>query len=233
MTPGPEDGITDASTSNNLSSGDDTMTWWRLLEQRRATAFLVGGLLMVIDAGFVAANIITGTGDFLLLGQAFVGAAWTAALVGLLGLYPGLVNRSRWLSRAGVVFAVIGVVTFAVMAVAVLVYYAGIPAGEYDAISVFFIPGVLLGSVLGFVAFGVASLRTDAYSRTLGVLLLIPAILVATNILRFVVGLEAVTITLGIVIGDALAMLALGYVLRTEPTPTDRAEPAPTEVRHG
>jgi low temperature requirement protein LtrA len=97
----------------------------------------------------------------------------------------------------------------------------------------FFIPGVLVGSVLGFVSFGVASLRTDAYSRTLGVLLLIPAILVVTNVLRFIVGLEVVMITLGIVIGDALAMLALGYVLRTEPTPTDRAEPAPTEVRHG
>lgn len=208
-------------------------TRWESLERWSATAFLVGGLLMVVDAAFVAANVVTGTEDFLLLGQAFVGAAWTAALVGLLGLYPGLADRSRWLSRAGAVFAVIGVVTFAVMAVAVPVYYAGIPAGEYDAISMFFLPGVLVGSVLGFVSFGVASLRTGVHSRTIGILLLIPAILVATNVLRFVVGLEAVAITLGIVIGDALAMLAIGYVLRTEPTPTDRAEPAPTEVRHG
>lgn len=206
---------------------------WESLANWSTTAFLVGGLLMVVDAAFVAANIVTGAEDFLLLGQAFVGAAWTAALVGLLGLYPGLADRSPLPARAGAVFAVIGVITFAVMAVAVLVYYAGIPAGEYDAISVFFIPGVLVGSVLGFVAFGVASLRTDAYSRTLGVLLLVPAVLVAGNILRFIVGLEAVSITLGIVIGDALAMLAIGYVLQSSPERIGRPDPAPGEVRHG
>lgn len=208
-------------------------TRWESLERWSATAFLVGGLILVLDAALVMANIVTGAEHWLLLGQAFVGAGWAAALIGLLGLYPGLADRNRWLSRAGAVFAVIGVVTFAIMAVAVLVYYAGIPDGEYDAVSWFFLPGVLIGSVLGFASFGVASLRTGVHSRTIGILLLVPPVLVATNVLRFVVGLEAVAITLGIVIGDALAMLAIGYVLRTEPTPTDRAEPAPTEVRHG
>lgn len=204
---------------------------WESLEQWSPTAFLVGGLLMVVDAAFVAANVVTGAEHFLLLGEAFVGAAWTAALIGLLGLYPGLADRSRWLSRAGVVFAVIGVVVFAVLAVASLGYYTGILTGEFD--TTVFIPGVLIGSVLGFVSFSVASLRTGVHSRTVGILLLVPAILVVTNILRFVAGFESATITLGIVIGDALAMLAIGYLLRTEPAPTDRAEPAPTEARHG
>lgn len=209
------------------------MKLWNLLQKWSATAFLVGGGLLVLDAAIVVANIVTGAEHWLLLGQAFVGAGWTAALIGLLGLYPRLAARSRWLSRAGAVFAVIGAVTFAIMAVAVLVYYAGIPDGEYDAISLFFLPGVLIGSVLGFVSFSVASLRTGVHSRTIGFLLLVPPILVVANILRFVAGMESASITLGIVLGDALAMLALGYVLRTEPTPTDRAEPAPTEVRHG
>ncbi len=206
---------------------------WRSLEQWSRTAFVVGGLLMIVDASFVAASIVTATEGFLLVGQAFVGAAWTVALLGLLGLYPGLADRSRWLARAGAVFAIIGVVIFAVMTVTVLVYYAGIPAGEYDAVSVFFIPGVFIGSVLGFVAFGIASLRTTIHSRTLGVLLLVPPILVVTNILRFVAGMEAATITLGIVVGDALAMLAIGYVLRAESEPADRTEPTLTESRHG
>ncbi len=190
-----------------------------------ATAFLVGGFLMVVDAAFVTANIVTGTEHFLLLGQAFVGGAWTAALIGLLGLYSGLADRSQWLSRAGAVFAVIGVVTFAVMAVTVVLYYVGIPDGEYDAIGMFFIPGVLVGSVLGFVTFSVASLRAGVHSRLLSLLLLVPAILVVTNILRFVVGNESVVITLGIVIGDALTMLAIGYVLTYE-SPRGSAEAA-------
>lgn len=184
------------------------------LERWSATAFLIGGLLLGVDAVFVATNIVTGAERYLFLGQAFVGAGWTAGLLGLLGLYPGLADRSRWLSRVSAVFAVIGVATFAVMAVSVLVYYTGIPAGEFEPISVYFIPGVLIGSVLGFISFSAASLRTGAHSRTFDVLLLIPALLVLSNFLRFIAGNESTTITLGIVVGDALALLAIGYLLR-------------------
>lgn len=202
------------------------------LERRSSSAFVLGGLLLVVDAAIVAIKILTGAESLLILGQAFVGAAWTVALVGLLGLYPALADRSRWLSRGGAVFAAIGVGVFAVMAVVSLVYYAGIPAGDYADISQFFIPGVLVGSVLGFVAFSIASLRTGTHSPRVGVLLLVPPILVVTNLLRFVAGFQSTTLTLGIVIGDALAMLALGVALRNEPTPTDRAEPA-TETAGG
>lgn len=186
---------------------------WKWIEQRSAKAFLIGGLLMAVDAVLVTANIATGTEQLLLLGQAFVGVAWTAALLGLLGVYPRLADRSRWLSRAGAVFAVIGVIVFATMSVTVLVYYAGIPVGEYSDVGQFFIPGVLIGSVLAFITFSAASLRTDVHSGTFGILLLVPAVLVVANILRFIVGLESATITLGIVIGDAVVMLAIGYLL--------------------
>lgn len=232
MTPDPERSITGESISNDTDLTGDTMTWWESLEQWRATLFLVGGLILLLDVLPVVANIRTGAADWLILGQTFVGAGWTATLVGLLGLYPEFSDRSRWLSRVGAVFAVIGVVTFGVMAITSLLYYVGIPSGDYDAISWFFLPGVLIGSVLGFVTFSTISLRTGIPSRTVGVLLLVPAILVVTNILRFIVGMESATITLGIVIGDALAMLAIGYVLRTEGVPTDSAEPTPAEVRH-
>lgn len=195
---------------------------WAGLERRTATAFGIGGLLMAVDAALVAANIVTGTERFLFLGQGFVGAAWTAALLGLLGLYPRLADRSRWLSRAGAVFAVIGVVTFAAMALSVLVYAVGIPNGDYEAISTLFIPGVLVGSVLGFVTFSLAGLRSAALPRIVGVLLLVPAALVAANIIRFAAGNESVVVTLVIVVGDALAMFALGVVLRNGTPPPAR-----------
>jgi len=191
--------------------------------------FLIGGLIVLLDVAPVAANIVTGVDDWLILGQAFVGAGWTAALVGLLGLYPELSDGSRWLSRAGAVFAVVGVITFSVMAVTSLLYYAGIPAGEYEAIGMLFLPGVLIGSVLGFLSFGVASLRTGVHSRTVSFLLFVPALLVVTNILRFIAGMESATITLGIVIGDALAMLAIGYILRAESVAHESAE-RPTDT---
>lgn len=198
---------------------------WELLEQQSGTAFVVGGLLMIVDAAFVAANIVTGSESLLLLGQAFVGGAWAIALIGLLGLYPGLADRSRWLSRTGALFSVIGVVVFTIMAVTSLVYYAGIPTGEYSDIGMYFIPGVLIGSVLGFVSFSVASLRTDAYSWTLGILLLAPPILVVSNILRFVAGNESVILTFAIVVADALAMLGIGYVLQSRSSSTERPKP--------
>ena len=205
---------------------------WRSLETWRSTAFLAGGVLLAVDAVVVAATIVTGAERFLLLGQAFVGAGWTAALVGLLGLYPGLAEPSRRLARVGAVCAAVGAVTFTVVAAASLAYYAGIPDGEYGAIGMFFIPGVLVGSVLGFVSFSAASLRTDVYSRTVGVLLLVPPLFVLANILRFVAGMESTTLTLAIVVLDALAMLAIGTRLRNEAAPTDRAEPASTEAGH-
>lgn len=184
------------------------------LERWKATAFLVGGLLMVVNAVFVAANVVTGAEHFLLLGEVFVGTAWIAALGGLLGLYPVLADRSRWLSRAGAVCAGIGVVVFALLAGLSLFYYAAGTTLEAVDTSIF-IPGVLVGSVLGFILFSAASLRTDVHSRSFGLLLLVPAALVVTNILRFIAGYEAATLTLVVVIGDALAMLAIGQMLRS------------------
>lgn len=197
------------------------------LEQWSPTAFMVGGFLLLVDAAVVAATIATGADSLLVLGQAFVGLAWTAALLGLLGLYPELSGRSRWLSRVGAVFAGIGAVVFGVMAAASLLYFAGIPAGEYGDIGQFFIPGVLVGSVLGFGSFAAASLRSDVHSLTFGVLLLVPPVLVVANILRFVAGMVSPSLTLAIVVADALAMLGLGCLLRAESTSTDPADPVP------
>lgn len=200
---------------------------WRTLQRWRATFFVVGGLILACDAFLVSAEILTGSEHWILLGQAFVGAGWTAALLGLLGVYPDLADRSRRTARVGAVFAVIGVVTFAAMAVTVLVYYAGIPSGSYEDVGMLALPGVIVGSVLGFVTFGAASLRAGVHSRTFGILLLVPPLLVVTNIVRFIAGVESTTVTLAIVILDGLAMLVLGYVLRSERTPTERPERTP------
>lgn len=191
---------------------------WRSLEQWSPTALLIGGLLLAVDATWLAANISIGAENYQLTGQVFVGTGWTVALVGLLGLYPALSNRSRWLSLAGAICAVIGVITFAVNAIVAFLDVSGIMAGLYEPIGAFFIPGVVIGTILGFVAFGVAVFRTEVHSSVFGVLLFVVAFIEISNILRIVVGYTSETVTLGFVIITALSILAIGYHLRYQST---------------
>lgn len=195
------------------------------LEQWSPSAFLIGGLLLAVDAAWLAANISMGGENYLLTGQLFVGTGWTVALLGLLGIYPALSDTSRLLSRMGAICTVIGIMTFAAMAILVFIDISGIVAGVYEPIGTFFIPGVIIGSVLGFVAFSMATFRTQVHSRTFAVLLLVPPILVLSNILRFVAGYSSETVTLIIVIADALSILMIGYYLRSQSTFAPPKEP--------
>jgi hypothetical protein len=167
----------------------------------------------------------------LTVGEAFIAGGWIAGLLGLLGLYPGLADRSRWLSSAGVVFAVIGVLAFTVLAVvSFYAFVAGYGLGNFPVPVVYFIPGVFVGSLLAFVSFGVARLRSDAHSRTVGALLLVPSAIFLTNlfVLPAIFGSGPAPPEVGFIVvsGLALTMLAIGYTLRTEDVPTDRSEPA-------
>lgn len=198
---------------------------WASLELRRASAFLLAGIILGINAVIVAAEVVVGVERWRVLGQIFVGAGWTAAFIGLLGLYPRLADGSRWLSRAGALFAAIGAVVFTVMGLASFVFYTGIVDGDMTALVPLFLPGVIIGSVLGFVAMSVASLRTDVYSQNIGILLLVPPALVITNLLTAIVGIEGATSTLAVVVGDTLAMLAIGITIRGIDGPSDHTEP--------
>lgn len=197
---------------------------WRKFERWSATAFLVGVVMFVVTAGFNAADVVGGSGHMRLpLKQAFVGAGWTAGLIGLLGMYPKLADRSRWLVRAGAVFTVIGIIGYAVMTVVSLAVFTGILEGSLDSFAPMFLPPVLVGSVLTFPLFSVVSLRSDALSRTLGLLLLGPSIIFVVNVLTP----TPPSVVLGIVSGLSLVYFAIGYRLRTETGPTGRGEPAP------
>ena len=147
------------------------------LEQRSTTLFHIGGFMFIIAAAFDVANILVGLEGLRAgVGQAFIAAGWIAALVGLLGLYPKLADRSRWLARAGGVFAVIGVIGFVGNGVTALIAFVrDLPPTEAFPMFVLIgiIIGVLIGSILAFVSFSIASLRSDAHSRVIGLLLLI------------------------------------------------------------
>lgn len=188
---------------------------WDWLEERSTTAFLTGGILFVVNIGILLAYSSGGSEDLLLLGQGFIGLGWTAGFVGLLGLYPRLAERSKWLPRIGAVLAIVGLVALGTMAVSAFLYYADIPGGSFEDIVPVFLVGVILGCVLGFLLFGIASLRTDVYSQRLGVLLLVLPLTVVTNIARGAAGFDSAEATVVIVSVLVLVYLSIGYLLRT------------------
>lgn len=196
---------------------------WNSLEQWRATAFLIGGAIFVVDAGLLVVHMSSGT-EPAAFGQALVGASWTAAFIGLLGFSPSLSDRSRWLARIGAVFAVVGAITMAAMAVTALGYFADILGGELGSVAMFFLPTVFLGIVLGFGAFGVASVRTDVYLWHVGALFLLLPLTFLFNIGTAVAGFNPLTKILGVVCVLALTMLAIGYLVRTGSARPDREE---------
>jgi len=193
---------------------------WKTLERWRTTAFLIAGGIFVADAALLAMDIASGTepGAF---GQALVGAGWTAAFVGLLGFRRGLSEGSRRLVRVGTVFAVVGGVTMAAMTATMLGYAAGAVGGEPSGV-VYFLPGVFLGIVLGFGSFGAASLRTDVYSRRVGLLFLLLPVTFLFNLGTGMAGFNPLPKVLGVVCVLALAMLSIGYLLRTGSALADR-----------
>lgn len=184
------------------------------LERWRAVAFLIGGVIFVVNTGLVAYHMSSGT-EPAAFGQALVGAGWTAAFIGLLGFYPGLRERTRWPARIGGFFAVIGGITMAAMAVTMLGYATDIISGDPGGTAMYFLPGVFLGIVLGFGSFGVASLRTDLYSRYLGLLFLLLPITFLFNLSSGIAGFGTLATVLGVVSVLALTMLAIGFLVRT------------------
>lgn len=192
------------------------------LEAWSPTAFLVAGGLFV---GFAA---LWGAGTYTSLSprptvDVFGPAGWAAAFVGLLGLSSRFVDRAPWQVRAGAVFAAVGTVGAVVTALVSLGELAGLvvdPPAWFVALNLLLFVGILPG----FLTFGVVSLRAARHSRTLGLLLLVPAVVFAVNLVR--VGTLGPTTppwapaVLGG--GQAVALLAIGFALRTDGVPTGR-----------
>lgn len=192
-------------------AGASTDHWGRI-ERWKGLAFVLGGLIFVVDTALVAMHFVAGTEPGP-LGQGFVGAAWTASFAGLLGLYPRLVERTRRLTQAAAVFAVIGLIVMAAMGVTSFAYALGIPGGELGDVVMYFLPGVFLGIVFGFGLFAVACLRTGAYpTRVAGLLLVLPVTFLF-NVGSGIAGFNPVWKVLVVVAVLSVTKLAIGFLL--------------------
>jgi len=193
------------------------------LERRSSTLFLAAGGLMVVHTGIHTLIAFTNTTYPLHHEMPFGFLGHLLAFVALLGLYPQLVSRSPKLTRSGAGLAVLGMVGWVAVGATTLTESLGVtPPAWLSA----FAPLAIFGVILGYLAFGVAGLRTDVLTRTTALVVLTPA---AVMLYNMAVALTTGGTQAGQVIvagGFALTHLAIGAALRSEEFPTGGAEPA-------
>lgn len=197
------------------------------LERRCPESFLLAGCLFVVFA------VLWGVGNYTDVAprpavDIFGPAGWAASFVGLLGLYPGLVDRMPRTALAGAAMVVVGAVGAVVTVVANLTLLAGVLTDLPGWTAAFNLP-IFVGIIPGFLTFAAASLRAGTRSRTVGLLLAVPALLFTVNVARVLL-LGPTTppwapFALGI--GQALALGGIGYSIRTASDPTDSPSVSP------
>lgn len=209
------------------------------LEQWSPTAFLVAGAVLVVFAALLGYEVLTDTPA---PEDIFGPPGFFLAMVGLLGLYSALDDRTPRLARVSAAGAAVAAVGWFLIMVFALIEAAGIlPALEEMGVFggvIILLAGVSM--ILAYVGTGVASLRTGIHSQYLGLLLLAPPAIFGVMLIQAVLfaqfGIFSETIMAWSAVilsgGQALAHVSIGYLLRNDPDPTDRSKLAPTEVRH-
>lgn len=194
-----------------------------LLEAKAPILFLLGGVLYGI--GTIGLILTTYTGTSFGMDTTFAALGKVLVPLGLLGLYPALVERRPYLSRAAAAVAVIPAVCWSLAFVG-----GGIlePAGIVTEA-----PGPLalapfvgfIGLYVSFALFGISAFLADVHPKMLVFLLLVyPAmfplwVTVLSGVPDFVSGVVAVVIfaSIGIVLGNADGSTAEAEVT-AEPT---------------
>lgn len=196
------------------------------LERWSPTLFLIAGGLLVIHAAHHGLEAFTAFTWPMEHDFPFGVAGFIFGYLGLLGLYPKFADPSPYLSRAGAVFAMTGVSGWSAMG---MIEFAEVVSGSHPAWLEPFAILILVGIVLGYLCFGVASLRTDVLSWTTSVVLLTPILAMILNIvIAILLGGEGTGLG-GFVVSSmfALVHVAIGGMLRTETRSIDRNDRAP------
>lgn len=199
---------------------------WSSIEQWSTALFLVSGGLFLINAVHEVIARYTGYLEVEFLNFLIYASALVITLLGLLGFYRQLADRSPRLaqvSAVAVLVAGIGLVVLTVWAGITTILEQPMPPGALLLLT-------LAGVVLAFLLFTAGILRTQTPSRTVSLLLL-------GFVLAWAVGLVGGFVAFGIdgapewfapsLNGvSAVFLLAIGYVLRTSPETPNRTEPA-------
>lgn len=135
------------------------------IENRTAGAFTLAGTLLLASL-LVPAGLSALVGWGWLAGIVLVGLAVVSVAVGLLGLYPGGVERAPTLARAGALWALVaGAAGLVVLAMSGLTAAALVLPGVEFSLGVRTFAALSLATAgayaLGFLSFGLVGLRSD------------------------------------------------------------------------
>lgn len=174
---------------------------------------------MLVAAVGLAIEVVTGTsvqGPIVGI-PSFVGLL--VGYVGLLGVYSLLRDPAPRLALAGVILVLAPVVTI----VLVLLHAVTVGGEPPFADTIFMVMGV--GFALGIALFGLASLRTETPSRGVGVFLIVWAV---PWLLLVGLGAENIAVVDFVISAlNAVAVLAIGYLLRVQRPSPSRGDTAP------
>lgn len=186
------------------------------LEKHSPTLFLVAGVLLT---GYAVLNGIKAFTVMAVEPNLFE-FGYVIGFLGLFGLYPQLADRRPRLAHTGAVAAAFGAVAISAFNIGELAKLTGIAPNGLPGMPVFVFMA-LIGFVLGYLAFGVASLRSNVYSRSIGIVLLVPGIIVILMLAHIAAGLDSLETAFVISAGQAMAHLAIGATLRAEAKQAD------------
>lgn len=201
---------------------------WQAFGRWSATAFFVAGGLLLASPTHIALELFMDIPLPSWIVALFILPGLITTLVGLLGLYPRLVDRAPRLALAGGVMAGI---TGTILIVIFVWILGGALLSAVSGIAIGTPPGVLFSTfaltmTLGFVFFGVATLRSPGFAHSFGLLLLsfaVPWIVVLATTAVFG-SMFPEWLTLVIYGPIPFMMLATGYTLRVESVSTGRAD---------
>lgn len=181
------------------------------LERWSPALFLVGGGLV---AGHAAVRGIEAFTPMAPPPDVFGPLGYLLALVGLLGLYPALVDRTPRMVRFGAVVAAVPLLGWIAITIATMAEAVGVLGTPLAVLfgSLFVVHVVTL--VLTYVVFGVACVRAGGHWRPAGLLLLAPPALLASLVVGAAVLGDSTTGAFVIGSLQAVVHLSIGGVLR-------------------
>lgn len=148
------------------------------------------------------------------------------ALVGLVGLYPALADRTPTLTEAAAVAAAIPAVGWLVLFVWQVGDLAGVLSPPTGVLPGIVSVTVIVATALTYVLFGLASHRAGARSRTVTWRLVTPAGLFGGLVVSIAVVGASALVGFVFTSGLVVAYLAIGQSLRIDADPTDGETPA-------
>lgn len=196
---------------------------WESLEQWSPTVYYLAGAVLVVYVGLLGYQAFVDPAvNFHDNEAGIVGpVGFAIGFIGLLGRYPSLSSESPKLARLGAVVATVAFGGWIVIALSGLASQVGVDVPT--AIQALGFLG-MLGMLVGYTAFGVATLWTGTGPRSLGLLLLAPpalfVLLIAENATTGGTATGAVLVSSAL----CLAHLGLGYVLQDRGIPPEDTE---------